>query len=108
MHVSTRTRPPSGETEQSDRSTVRDCQGADLTVSKTADASFDLKYTWSIDKSADTDRVFSAGGGESGAVNYKVDVSADAGTAGNWKVMGTITITNPNDWQDITLTAWRT
>ena len=52
---------------------------------------------WTPDKKADVDTVYSAGGGESGAVNYTVSVSHDEGTVGNVKVSGTITVTNPND-----------
>jgi hypothetical protein len=84
--------------EDSATATVTDCQGADLTVTKTATPSFDLKYKWSIDKSVSQTvpgtRTF----------DYKVSVSHDAGTASNWQVKGTITVYNPNDWQDITLT----
>src|SRR5262249_24003219 len=88
-------------TQGSDSTTVTDCQGADLTVSKTATPSYDLTYKWDTKKSADTDKVYSAGGDKSGAVNYTVDVSRDAGTQSNWKVSGKITVSNPNDWEDI-------
>jgi hypothetical protein len=85
--------------------TVTDCQGSDLTVSKTATPSFTRTYTWGISKSADTNKVYSAGGGASGPVNYDVSVTHDNGTDSDYAVTGTITITNPNDWEDITLSS---
>src|SRR5262249_54663597 len=83
---------------------VQDCQGSDLVVTKTAVPSFKRTYTWSIDKKADTDTVYSAGGDESGPANYTVSVSHDAGTDSAWKATGNIHIVNPNDWEAITLT----
>jgi hypothetical protein len=88
----------------SDPVKVKDCQGADLTVKKDATPSFTRTYTWGISKKADTDTVYSAGGGKSGQVNYTVTVTHDNGTDSAWQVTGNITVHNPNDWEPITLT----
>ena len=71
--------------------TVKDCQGADLIVSKTAATAYDS----SISKSVDKTLVEQSGG--SYTFNYTVKV-----TTSNWKVSGTITVQNPNDWEAIT------
>ncbi len=73
--------------------TVTDCQGADLTVSKTAAAAFNS----SIAKSVNQTKVEQAGGNVT--FNYTVTVSESA-----WAVSGNITVTNPNDWESVTAT----
>ena len=80
--------------------TVRVCVGADLTVSKTATATFDRTYTWSINKSAYRTRVEQASG--SVVFNYAVQVSQTGFSDGNQQVSGTITVHNPNDWEAVT------
>ncbi|MCU0504425.1 MAG: hypothetical protein MUE82_01420 [Chloroflexi bacterium] len=87
------------QTGQSASATVTDCQGADLTVTKTATPSYDRTYTWTIDKAVDKTYVEKPDG--TATFNYTVTVGHDAGTDGNWKVAGEITVTNPNDWQDV-------
>jgi hypothetical protein len=82
---------------------VLDCQGADLKVSKDATPSFTRKYKWSIDKSANPTRVYTAGGAN-GTGHYTVNVTHDGGTDSGWLVTGTITVSNPNDWESVTLT----
>lgn len=81
--------------------TVTDCQGADLTVEKTAVPSFTRTYTWGIDKTADPTTVYTAGGAD-GTSDYTVAVTHDTGTDSGWQVNGKITVSNPNDWEDIT------
>jgi hypothetical protein len=88
---------------KSDSVTVTDCQGADLKVSKTAEPTFTRTYGWDITKSADKDTVYSLNGHESQPAHFKVDVTKDAGTDSDWAVSGKIKITNPSDWQDVTL-----
>src|SRR5262249_58568666 len=63
-----------GDVASSDEVTVQDCQGSDLTVKKDATPSFKRTYKWDISKKADTAKVYSAGGGESGPANYTVSV----------------------------------
>ena len=66
------------------------CGGANLTVSKTAGATF----TSSILKTAVKSQIQQNGG--SIVLNYDVTVR----TSG-WTVSGVITVTNPNDWQGV-------
>jgi hypothetical protein len=74
------------------------------TVTKTAAGTYDNKYTWTVTKSADTSTVYSAGGGPSSPVNYTVHVTHGAVAAGNVKVTGTITVTNPNPTDSVPIT----
>ena len=88
-------------TEQSAAQAVDVCVGADLQVSKTANPAFTRTFTWNIEKLVDNTEIDIAQGG-SATFNYTVNVSHDAGTDSNWGVSGTITVTNPNDWEAIT------
>jgi len=72
--------------------TVKDCQGADLQVSKTVNPP---SFSSSITKSVDKTKVEQSGG--SATFNYTVKVTTSV-----WQVGGTITVTNPNDWEPIT------
>src|SRR5262249_25024874 len=83
--------------------TVKDCQGADLTVSKDATPSFTRTFHWGISKSVDNANVFTAGGAPA-TFNYTVSVTHDSGTGSAWQVNGTITVHNPNNWESVTLT----
>jgi hypothetical protein len=69
------------------------CVGADLTASKTAATSYD----YSIAKSVDKTTIQNASG--EATFNYTVTV-----TESKWTVTGKITVTNPNDWEDVVLT----
>jgi hypothetical protein len=82
--------------------TVKDCQGADLKVSKTASPSFTRTYTWGIGKSVDKTQVDTSGG--AAKFKYTVKVTHDSGTDSLWEVTGTIKVENPNEWEPITLT----
>ncbi|HYI21311.1 MAG TPA: hypothetical protein VEX62_01625, partial [Candidatus Limnocylindrales bacterium] len=73
---------------------------ADLTVEKTAVPAFTRTFDWTIDKSADTATVYSAGGGESSEVEYTITVTKLAGVDSAWSVSGSITVTNPNPLLD--------
>jgi len=77
------------------------CVGANLTVVKTADASFKRTYKWEIAKNVDKTYVTSSDG--KSTFNYTVDVTKTGYTDSDWKVAGTISVTNPNDWQDVTV-----
>lgn len=91
------------QTDQEAEETVTVCVGSDLTVTKTASGTFDRKYFWEIFKNADDTEV-SIGEGGSHTFMYTVDVNQTGIEDSAWEVHGTITITNPNDWQAITLT----
>ena len=91
------------ETGQSASESVELCVGSDLTVTKTATTSFTRTYQWTIDKSVDKTKVIIEGANpQSATFNYTVAASHDSGTDSNWEVKGNITVSNPNDWQDIT------
>jgi len=76
-------------------------QAQDLTVSKTATATFSRKYDWSITKDVDKTTI-DATAGTSVTFNYIVDVSQTGIEDSNWKVSGVISVTNPNASQDFT------
>lgn len=85
--------------------TVTDCQGADLTVSKTATPAFTRTYSWSVVKYCDspTDSKSSCVITTS-SIPFNVVVTNTGFTDSGWKVTGTITVHNPNDWESVTLT----
>ena len=91
------------ETAQSDTQTVTVCVGMDLTVSKTAAGTFDRTYVWKIAKAVDK-TTFSNGAGGTATFNYAVTATQTGFTDSGWTLSGVITITNPNTWQDVTLT----
>ena len=80
-------------TTGSDTQSATLCGGANVEVSKTAAGTFNSAILKSVDKTL----VEQAGG--SATFNYVVEVL----TSG-WNVTGIITLNNPNDWQDITVT----
>lgn len=65
-----------------------------LTVTKTADPTFDRSFTWSIDKSVDNTSLNGLFG--TATFNYSVAVTKSAASDSGWKVTGTISVTNPN------------
>jgi hypothetical protein len=87
-------------TGSSNTVTVKLCVGADLSVSKTAVPSFTRTYNWNITKNVDKTLVKQL----SGAVtfNYTVVATETGSTDSAWAVNGTITVTNPNNWEAIT------
>ncbi len=86
------------ETDQSDPQKVTVCVGKDLTVSKTAVPTFTRTWTWTITK--DFDGSYNLFAGDTVTHGYKVTV-APTSTDSAWKVVGTITVSNPNDWEAI-------
>jgi hypothetical protein len=86
----------------SDTETVKVCVGASLTAAKTAATTFTRTYAWSIKKTADTPLIEKAGGGTVSA-GYHVKVDETGLTDSLWTVSGTITVTNPNDWESVTV-----
>ena len=91
-------------TTGSDSQTVTVCVGKDLTVTKTAVPTFTRTFHWDIQKLVDKTHVDIASGGTA-TFNYTVRVTHDAGVDSAWATSGKITVTNPNDWEDITLTS---
>ena len=72
--------------------TVRQCVGEDVTVTKTATANF----TGSISKSVDKTSVQQSGG----TVTFSYTVTL---TSPSFSVTGAITVSNPNDWESVTV-----
>jgi len=89
------------DTTGSASQTVKVCVGADLTVSKNANTGYVLTYGWGIKKSVDKTLVEQVGGGTA-TFNYTVEVTHDNGTESGWTTTGTITVSNPNDFEDVT------
>lgn len=87
------------ETDGSASTQVTVCGGVDLTVSKTAATAFTRTYDWSIRKSADKTRVEQKNG--TATFNYTVDATSTGSVDSAWTVSGTISVTNPNDWQRV-------
>jgi hypothetical protein len=81
--------------------TVTVCVGADLTVQKTAVPSYTRTYQWSIGKDVDKTTVKQVGG--SAVFNYTVNANETQFADSEWAVNGQITVTNPNDWEPITV-----
>ncbi len=80
---------------------VKLCVGKDLTVAKTATPTFTRTYTWAISK--DVDKTYIAQAGDTATFNYTVNASQTGVADSGWQVTGTITVSNPNDWEDITV-----
>lgn len=68
---------------------------SELTIVDADLGGYDLSYGWTIEKSAATGMVHTAGGAL-GTATYTVTVGHDAGTVSDVRVLGDITITNPN------------
>ena len=75
---------------QSASQAVRICVGADLSAAVSAATTFQSSITKAVDRAV----VQQQGG--SAAFNYKIVV-----TEAGWIVNGQISVTNPNDWQDV-------
>jgi hypothetical protein len=73
------------------KQTVKVCVGADLTISKTAAATFDSRITKDVDKT----KVEQADGNIT--FNYTIKVNESS-----WQVAGKVTVFNPNDWETVT------
>jgi hypothetical protein len=82
---------------------VEVCTGADLAVAKTAAGTFDRTYLWAITKDVDRTGVTIAEGATA-TFGYTVGVTQTGVSDSGWTLTGTITVTNPNDWQDVALT----
>ncbi|MEE6274420.1 vWA domain-containing protein [Georgenia sp. MJ206] len=92
------------EVSASSAATVEVCAGADLVVAATADVRYDRTYGWTIDKSGSVREVEVDATTGTAAVDYAVDVTPDGYTDSDWASSGTVTVTNPNAWQDVVAT----
>lgn len=86
---------------QTSSKTVKVCVGKTLTVSKTATPHFKRTYHWSITKSVTPTKIESSSGG---TFKYTVVAKETGFTDSTWTVTGTVTVTNPNNWESVTVT----
>jgi hypothetical protein len=79
--------------------TVKVCVGAGLSIANNVASSFARAYTWGISKAVDKTLVRQASGKVT--FNYGVTVGQAGFTDSGWVASGTITVTNPNDWEAV-------
>jgi hypothetical protein len=91
------------ETKVSDDARAAVCGGLDLTVTKTATAGYGVTYPWTITKDASRTEILVSEGGDT-SVTYTVKAAAGPAYPSSWTLTGTITVTNPNDWEAVTAT----
>jgi hypothetical protein len=73
------------------------------TISKTATATYGETHAWEVDKSVDPSSLTGFIGGSAGSADWTVTVTETV-TLGNYKVEGTVTITNPHPSDSMTIT----
>lgn len=85
---------------------VEGCRDAGLTVSKTAKASYDRTYHWSIDKKLAEGQPAEVVVNEDGkaTINYEVEAKNTGYTDSNRSMTGVITVKNPNTFKDVEAT----
>ncbi|MDQ0093763.1 DUF7927 domain-containing protein [Paeniglutamicibacter psychrophenolicus] len=88
-------------TLDSDSKAVTVCVERDLVVEKTAKATYDRDYNWKVEKQAD-ETSFKVDGNGKVTAGYKVTATQDGYTDSKWKLTGTITVANPNEFGSIT------
>jgi len=94
-----------GTTLDSDDATAKLCSGVDLTVSKVSKESLTRGYLWDIQKdSTETGPVMVDPSTGKATTHWKLTLSATGVSDSGWTMSGTITVTNPNDWEDVVLT----
>lgn len=81
---------------------VKLCVGKDLTVSKTAAVDYVRTYTWKIEKAVD--KILQKIAAGSATFNYTVTSTQTGVLDSAFSATGKITVSNPNDWESITLT----
>lgn len=91
--------------DNSDTASVEVCGGSDLTVAKTATPAFTRTYKWTIKKSVvGSSVVRTTATTVKFTYNVVVNSATPAYTDSGYTVSGSITVTNPNDWEDIVAT----
>jgi hypothetical protein len=92
------------QTGHNDSAAAHVCVAKDLVVSKNKIASLTRTYAFGIDKeAADTTLDVDPETGKATA-SYTVTVTDGPAADSKWLMTGSITVSNPNDWQDVTLT----
>jgi hypothetical protein len=76
------------------------CGGLPLTVAQTPSGSFDRTFAWGIDKTVDRTRVTVDGNGTADFA-YTVTVTPAGVSESGHALGGTVSVTNPNLWEDV-------
>ncbi|MDP9182975.1 MAG: prealbumin-like fold domain-containing protein, partial [Actinomycetota bacterium] len=76
------------------------CGGLPLGMDATAAGSFDREFLWLIDKSVDDTSIAIDNGGTA-TFNYTVTVTPNGLADSGYALSGTVSVSNPNDWEDI-------
>ena len=79
------------------------CSEADVTVAKDVTATYDTTYHWNITKSVDRTLAEVEPGATAG-FEYTVVAEPTTSDDSGWEMGGTITLTNPNTYKDVTVT----
>ncbi len=88
----------------SDSVTVEICKGADLTVSKNVVVSLTRAYDWTLAKTVVGDDHKTVGADGKATFDYKVTATMGAKSDSHWLMSGEITVSNPNNFEAVTLT----
>src|SRR5690606_22097962 len=78
------------------------CAGLDLEVEKNVVLSFARTCLWEMDTVADATTVTPDPATGTASVDYTVTATPSGSSDGDWAMQGVVTVTNPNEWLDIT------
>lgn len=92
------------QTQQSATADVTVCDRMPLTVDKTVTATYDRTYEWLITKDVDETEVSVDSATGAADFAYEVNAIPDGYTDSGWAMSGQITVTNPNDFESVTVT----
>lgn len=92
------------ETEQSASTDAKVCNQAALETSKNVVLDLERTYSWSIDKSANASTVVVDPATGKAEAEYTVTVTEGEASDDHWSMTGVITVVNPNDYKDATVT----
>ncbi len=88
------------ETQQSASREIEVCVGQDLGIAVTSAGSFDRDHLWTIDKQVDGTTV-TVDDGQQATFAYTVTAAPNGFSDSGYNLLGTVTVTNPNDWQNV-------
>ena len=92
------------ETGQSATATASHCAGAALQVTKNKSLSMQREYLWKIDKTLTSDAEIQSG--QTAIYSVTVDkADGDGFQDSGWTMNGVVTVTNPNDWESVTMSS---
>jgi hypothetical protein len=76
------------------------CGGLPLGMDATAGGSFDREFLWLIDKSVG-DTSVTIDNGQTATFDYTVTVTPNGTADSGYALSGTVSVSNPNDWEDV-------